>query len=218
MKQLSLPVDEEFLTKTTEFFVTGCNEEAHKFLIDLYDPKHVPFSRIVLMGPKASGKSRLAKMWVGNGLYVNCRTDSLDIKVDRKYERAVIDNFELSDETELLHMINRCVDSGVVVLLVGTSKVQFKIPDLQSRLNSAYQLQILPPDNDLVLMMIQEMCFLNKIKVNSTALDFIKHNINFSTFTDLLSFKLCLQRLCEDNRMKLDVNILRQAYDSWHRV
>lgn len=218
MKQLSLPVDEEFLTKTTEFFVTSCNEEAHKFLIDLYDPKNIPFSRIVLIGPKASGKSRLAKMWVGNGLYINCRTDSLDIKIDKKYERVVVDNFELTDETELLHMINRCFDNGVVILLVGTSKIQFKIHDLKSRVNASYQLQIFPPDDDLVLFMIQEMCFINKIKVNSGALDYIRSNVHFSTFTDLLSFKLQLQRLCEDNRMKLDVNILKQAYDTWHRV
>ncbi len=220
MKQLFLPVDEEFLSKSTEFFVTKCNEEAYNFLITQYDPTNIPFNRIVLCGEVSSGKSRLAKIWLSDtrGLYLNCRSDSLDVRVDKKYTKVVVDNYELADEKELLHIINRCIDNNIIILLTTFSKVRCKLPDLQSRLNSAYQIQIQGPDGAIVLLMLQEMFFINKIRVGSSVIDFIKNHIYFDNFRKLLGFKLQLQRACEDNRMTLNINTLKHIYDNWNRV
>ncbi len=220
MKQLTLPVDEEFLSKSTEFFVTRCNEEAYRSLTTQYDPTNIQFNRIVLFGEASSGKSRLARIWLSDtkGLYLNCRADSLDVRVDKQYQKVVIDNYELADEKSLLHIINRCTDHNIVILLTTSTKIRCKIPDLQSRLNASYQIPIQKPDDEIVLLMFQEMFFINKIKVGASVIDHIKHHIHFNSFRGLLSFKLQLQRACEDNRMMIDINILKNTYDNWNRL
>lgn len=216
MKQLSLPIDEELL-ESCDFLVANCNEEAYQFLIDKYNVHNVPFKKIILAGPKAAGKSRLAKMWASNeGLYLNCRTESLNIKIAQDCSRLVIDDFDLADEVELLHLLNHCMSKDIVTLMVSNEKPHFQLLDLISRLNSAYHLVMLPPGNDMAMVVLQEMCIMNKIKVSQITLEYMSNNLSIKNFVDLWRLRLELKRACIDKI--LDTNIFRKVYDKGYRM
>lgn len=217
MKQLALPINEEFFS-SYEFFVTKCNEEAYRMLISEYDIQNLPFQRIVLTGPQSCGKSRLAKLWLKNGLYINCRFESCNVRVQEHYKKVVIDNFSLANEVELLHTINECISKDKIILLVNDVNFSVHLPDLRSRINSAYHLQIHNPDQEMACLMLREMLLVNKIKVSKDTIDFIQNYIQFDDFINLLQFRIQLLRVCEDHRMTLNLNTFKKLYDHWNRV
>ncbi len=213
MKQISLPIVVE-PSDCCEFLVSTCNEEAYKLLIEQYTFTH----RITLLGPQMSGKTRLAKLWCGDGFYINCENDELNFRAINHYNCLVIDNFNLANETELFHTLNRCNDRGIDVLLVSSEKHNFKLPDLISRVNASFPLQIFAPDVNFCTLVVQELCIMNSIKLKNTTLDYIKYNIRFDNFADLWRFRMQLKIACDENRMVLDINIFKVVYDNWCRV
>lgn len=215
MKQLFLPIVTE-LPECSEFLVSSCNQDAYKLMIEQCAPQYISPSRIMLIGPKMSGKTRLGKLWCGNGLYIDCKQNTLDFKIITKHSRCVIDNFYYSDEDELFHTINRCHDYGINLLLISNEKHNFILPDLVSRLNSALQLRILPPDNEFCILVIQELSIIHKLKLTNTTLDYIKRTIHFNNFINLWDFRVKLKHACDINNMVLDIEIFRKVYDNWN--
>ena len=59
------------------------------------------------------------------------------------------------------------------------------------------------------MLMIQEMCVMNKIKVHHNAFNYMNKYLKFNSFVDLLSFKMRLQKICENNKMTVDINTLK---------
>jgi len=211
MKQLSLPVIIE-LADCSEFLVSRCNQDAYKLLIE----QHTSHQHITLIGSRMSGKTRLAKLWYQDGLYIDCQKDQLDFMTISGYSRIAIDNFHLSNECELFHIINRCNDYGINLLLVSNEKHNFMLPDLVSRLNSSLQLRILAPDNAFCVLVIQELSIIHRIKLTNTVLDYISRRIHFDDFINLWQFRIELKHACDINKMVLDIEIFRRIYDNWH--
>jgi chromosomal replication initiation ATPase DnaA len=217
MKQLLLPVVVE-PSDCCEFLVSSCNHESYKFLVEKFPFKDKSHCRITLIGPKMSGKTRLAKLWCGDGLYINCEDDLLDFRLIGNQYRVVVDNFNLADEVQLFHTINRCAERAVSLLLVSNEKYSFKLVDLVSRLNASYPLKILPPDSGFCLLVVQELCIMNRIRLKNTTLDYIRGAIKFDNFPDLWLFRVQLKVACDENRMMLDIETFRRLYDNWYRV
>jgi chromosomal replication initiation ATPase DnaA len=209
MKQLSLPISSE-PRDCCEFLVSKCNEEAYKMLIEQFSTS----SRTILSGPKMSGKTRLAKLWCSDGLYLDCKYDDLDFTNLGKLSQFVIDNYHLGNEVELFHIINRCGEYGIDLLLVSSEKCNFKLPDLVSRLNGSFPLLIFEPDCDFCFLVIQELTIINKIKVKNSTLDYIKQNIKFDNYCDLWKFRSELKAACDENRNVLDMETFKRIYDN----
>jgi hypothetical protein len=214
MKQLSLPIATE-PADCSEFLVSSCNKDSYKLLIEQCSQSISP-SRTMLSGPKMSGKTRLAKLWCDDGLYINCAVEDLDFKGISGYSRVVIDNCHLSDEFELFHTINRCNDYGINLLLISTGEYGFKLADVVSRLNASLQLKILPPDNQFCLLVVQELSIMNKIKLTNTTLDYIKRRVHFDNFVNLWRFRVQLKHACDVNHMVLDIKVFKRVYDNWN--
>ncbi|MFC4254866.1 ATPase [Altererythrobacter xixiisoli] len=105
--------------------------------------EHWPFHTAVLTGPPRSGKSLLARWFTGRGL------------------GDVVDDAFSMDETALFHHWNRTQETGVPLLLIGgVPPWRISLPDLQSRLGAALQLEIGLPDDamagDLLLSLAEE--------------------------------------------------------------
>ena len=215
MKQLALPIVPE-PSDCFEFLVSSCNENAYISLIEKFS--YILHNRVIINGPSMCGKTRLAKLWCQDDFYINCENAQLDFHIATNQSRFVIDNFHLADEIELFHTINRCSNRKINLLLVAGAKHNFKLPDLISRLNASCKLFISSPDNDFCLLVIQELCFMNKIKLRNNTLSYIKEHINFNTFPNLWRFRVELKIACDNNGMALDIDTFKKVYDNWRRL
>lgn len=96
----------------------------------LSHPASWPFRTAVLYGPPRSGKSLFARWFVASGA-----GDALDDAQDMP-------------EDEVFHRWNRAQESGTPLLVVGGQPPwAITLPDLKSRMGSALQLEIGPPDD-----------------------------------------------------------------------
>lgn len=115
-----------------------------------------PFRTAVLVGPKACGKSLLARWFVQHGL------------------GDVVDDADRMDETQLFHRWNRAQQEARPLLLTATEREiygenarenaregggwQIALPDLRSRLGAALWLRIGPPDDAMMQDLIAAHC------------------------------------------------------------
>lgn len=96
----------------------------------LSNPASWPFRTAVLTGPPRSGKSLFARWFAGSGA-----GDALD------------DAQELPED-EVFHRWNRAQEGGTPLLVVGGEPPwKITLPDLQSRMGAALQLEIGLPDD-----------------------------------------------------------------------
>jgi len=106
-------------------------------------PENWPYRTAILTGAPRSGKSLLARWFAQSG-----RGEALD-------------DAQALDETALFHRWNRAQEQGTPLLLVGGQPPwNIALPDLQSRLGAALQLEIGQPDDamayDLLLSLSAE--------------------------------------------------------------
>ena len=132
-------------------------------------------------------------------------------------KKIVFDNIEYAEEIYLLHLVNKCMNDYISIVMIASVKKTFKIPDLQSRINATYHVTITPPDQEFITLMIQEMCFFNKIKISNSTMIYIRNNIFFKDFLNFTGFKLDLQRLYSTKKL-LNIDTVKIAYDNWNRV
>jgi len=121
------------------FLVTGSNRAA----IDrLFDWTRLPFGAAVLIGPAGSGKTTIGRAFVsGSG---GCFIDNADGE---------------SDET-LFHAWNRAQTLGAPVLFAAATPPAawgIKLPDLLSRLGASLAVEIPPPDEEMIALLLQKL-------------------------------------------------------------
>ncbi|WP_305095489.1 ATPase [Croceibacterium aestuarii] len=103
----------------------------------LLRPAGWPFGTAVLTGPPRSGKSLFAKWFESSG-----KGDALD-------------NAHQLDEDAVFHRWNRAQEKGRALLIVGGEPPwNIALPDLQSRLGAALQLEIFQPGDALATEML----------------------------------------------------------------
>lgn len=110
----------------------------------LSEPGNWPFRTALLTGPARSGKSLLARWFVESGA------------------GDAIDDAETVDEDQVFHRWNRAQESGRPLLIVsnrlrgsGEGCWQVKLPDLNSRLGAALDLQIGEPDDEMLAALME---------------------------------------------------------------
>lgn len=123
----------------SEFLVTQSNRAA----IDrLFDWTRLPFGAAVLIGPAGSGKTTIGRAFVsGSG---GCFIDNAD---------------QESDET-LFHAWNRAQTLGSPVLFaapVPPAAWGIRLPDLLSRLGASLVVEIPPPDEEMIALLLQKL-------------------------------------------------------------
>ncbi|NKJ41009.1 ATPase [Novosphingobium sp. SG720] len=124
-----------------------------------------PYRSCILSGPARSGKSLLARWFESSGL-----GDALD-GADRL------------PEDDVFHAWNRAQASGRPLLLVndaGPGQWRVKLPDLASRLGGSMALTIPPPDEELLVQLLEEHAARRGLALGDAALAFLLPRIERS--------------------------------------
>ena len=140
-----------------DFFVSPSNAAA----VQLIDGDW-PGGRLVLIGPKGSGKTHLALVWAGDhaGRIIDAAdlAGGLTVLLEHAPSAVVVENIDsvagnADAEEALFHLLNAQSGQGGNVLMtcaVEPAKAGFSLPDLVSRLSGAASAVLDLPDDDLL--------------------------------------------------------------------
>jgi chromosomal replication initiation ATPase DnaA len=155
LDQLTLDLPHRTALGAEDFLVSDCNRAAVK-LIDAWPhwPDHVQ----LLIGPPASGKTHLARVWQALSGAEALDADTLRrdfVGGMRSGTPLVVEDADRAtyNEKALFHLFNLARENGLFVLVTarGTpSRWDVSLPDLLSRLNAVPAVEIGPPDEALI--------------------------------------------------------------------
>jgi len=142
MTQLALPFVWPPDPSDDEFLISDSNAAAARHLRDW---RGWPVPASLLIGPRKSGRTLLARLFVKGG-------------------GRAIDDADRQNETQLFHAWNAAQADGVPLLLVADAvppEWRVKLPDLRSRLAATPVARIDPPD-DALMRALFERAFLKR--------------------------------------------------------
>jgi hypothetical protein len=140
VRQIALPIGNPAGLEPPRIIVGNANA----LVLEAFDRAgQWPFGTAILLGPRRSGKSLLARWFARSG------------------RGEAIDEADRIAEPELFHRWNRAQESGRPLLLViGAEEAvdagawRIALPDLASRLGAALRLEIGPPDDPMLAELI----------------------------------------------------------------
>lgn len=160
-----------------DYYVSNINKEAVTWL-DIWP--HWPSLGFVVCGPSGSGKSHLANVLetLSKGKIIDAKNIS-DININDLSEKKclIIEDIEkYKSEKALFHIYNLLMEKKNNLMITSNitmSEINFKLPDLKSRLVSLPQVNIgLPDDNLLKNILIKQ--FLDKgVLVDLEVIDYV---------------------------------------------
>lgn len=155
LTQLTLDLPHRTALGAEDFLVSDCNRAAVK-LIDAWPqwPDHVQ----LLIGPAASGKTHLARVWQALSGARALSPDMVRVDFIDGMEAGtplVVEDADRTDyeEKALFHLVNLARENRLFVLLTARSAPNLwrrSLPDLLSRLNAVPAVEIGPADDALI--------------------------------------------------------------------
>jgi chromosomal replication initiation ATPase DnaA len=159
-------------------------------------PESWPFRTAVLTGPPRSGKSLLAEWFVRTG------------------RGEAIDDARTADEAALFHRWNRAQAEGTALLIVGGEPPwPIALPDLQSRLGAALQLEIGLPDDAMAAELLLAMAEQRDLPLGVEAADYLVPRAPRS-FAWLERLVTEIDRLSLERKAPATQSVLRAALEA----
>ncbi|MBX9576198.1 MAG: chromosomal replication initiator DnaA [Caulobacteraceae bacterium] len=155
--QLRLDLTRESAGRERPFVVSGCNAAAVARLAAWPDAL-TPV--LALVGPRGSGKSRLAAEWAERvgAVPVHGGEASLLDPMEVEGRPILLDRAPDADDETLFHLINLALSGGGALLLVARSAPstwETRLPDLRSRLDAIPTVSIETPDDAVLGEMLE---------------------------------------------------------------
>ena len=177
--QLALDLPHADGDRLTDFMPAEPNQAALEAVLSWPDwPAHA----CLLIGPAACGKSHLARVWAeraGAGFYQGADLWAPAEPLARlgSSTACVVDDAdEVPHEEELFHLWNRVVAPGGSLLLTACRPVaawSVRLPDLRSRLLTAWPVRIDPPDDGLLQALLVKQLADRQIRTDQEVVEFL---------------------------------------------
>ncbi len=131
-----------------DFFVNSTNSYSFNALIN-HDSKSS-----YLYGPRKSGKSFLAQIWLKNNSAIQLQNN---YELFSNNTNVLIDELTNFDQEKVFHIVNNCILNNFKILITSKYKINeinFKFNDLSSRLKTFSNLEINQPDDEMLLAIL----------------------------------------------------------------
>jgi chromosomal replication initiation ATPase DnaA len=183
--QLSLDLPHRAALGAEDFLVSDCNLAAVR-LIDAWPEWQGNVQ--LLIGPAASGKTHLARVWQARSGATAPSPHLLGIgAIDAMGDGTalVVEDIDRGHHNEkaLFHLINLAREKGLFVLLTSRevpSRVDWTLPDLLSRLNALPPVQIGAPDEALLKAVMLKHFADRQLDVDPKVLDYLALHVDRS--------------------------------------
>jgi chromosomal replication initiation ATPase DnaA len=185
VEQLSFDLPHRAALGAEDFLVSDCNLAAVR-LIDAWPDwqRHVH----LLIGPAASGKTHLARVWQARSNARAVQPDELDmaaIEAMGEGTALIVEDIDRSgyDENALFHLLNFAREKPLFVLISARdapSRYHWTLPDLLSRLNVLPLVQIGAPDDALLKTVMLKQFADRQLDVEPKVLNYLALHIDRS--------------------------------------
>ncbi|GAA6157265.1 DnaA regulatory inactivator HdaA [Pyruvatibacter sp. HU-CL02332] len=182
--QIPLPLDHRPAQGRDDFLVSQSNAVAVAW-VDKWPDWPQPI--VVLSGPEGSGKTHLADVWRAGANAASC--NAMDLTRENVPELLtggglVVEDIELlRDPAALFHLLNFAREKGASLMLTCTTApgtLHFPLADLMSRLKAAPHVQLLEPDDMLLIQLIAKLFAERGVHASPDMLEYIAHRIDRS--------------------------------------
>ena len=178
MKQLRLiPNDIKKTYKKEDYVLSDSNNISYKkLMIDDWN-----FHCSIIFGIKGSGKTHLAHLW-------HDKTNAIFIHPEQyntlMTHSCIIEDFDINlKEKELFHCFNIAKEYGNKLLLtssVHVNQLSLDLPDLRTRFFIANHIELFPPDENILRIMLVKGFYEKNMRVKSYVIDYLLNNIERS--------------------------------------
>lgn len=184
-EQLTLDLPHRPAFGAEDFLVSDCNLGAVR-LIDSW-PDWQENAKL-LIGPAASGKTHLARVWQalsGAELLSPEGLDMASLETRGEGTALIVEDVDRAgyDEKALFHLLNVAREKRLYVLLTARdapNRFDCSLPDLRSRLNALPAIRIGAPDNALLKTVMLKHFADRQLAIDPKSLDFLALHIDRS--------------------------------------
>lgn len=212
-----------------DFLVTPCNETAYTAIKLWPNWQHFALN---IYGPKSSGKSHLANIWVNQLQLSLSRPIQIPIlsahninmknvnKIANEYPYIVVDNLDANiNEEAFFHLYNFYNVPNRFILFISEvppSKLALKLPDLRSRLNIVPCVEILQPDDEMLMALIVKLFNDRQIIISQDILDYILIHTERS-FNYISRLVAEIDDISWTYSRAVSINIVKEALENLNR-
>ena len=190
----------------SNFYVNSTNIEAYNGLF-LEDNNSV-----FLIGPRKSGKSFLAKIWLNNNeslIYKKNLKEIISVK-----KNVIVEDIDNSiNQEDIFHIINHCNNNKLKILIsssIKLNKIDITLPDLYSRLQLFKFLYIHQPDDDMLLNILTKLFIEKQFIINSFEIfDYILNRANRS-YDNMIKIVKELDTLSLEKKRQLTIPLIKE--------
>ena len=140
-----------------------------------------------ILGEKGSGKTHLAQIWSRKSYATVLTPRDLSAKTYRElsYNSYILENLSqfLSNEVELFHLLEYVISTKKNLLITTDQQIKqlhITLPDLQSRLNSIFVVEIKKPDEAMIEQILVKYFSDRQISISSIVIKYLVARVNFS--------------------------------------
>ena len=196
-----------------DFYVSSSNKYAFNIINGW--PKWL--KRIVnLYGEQYSGKSHLSKIFETKTTCLNIEsinfTNEILIKFKTK-QALIIENFNFNIPEKLLYSLFNIVEQENKYLLITSlkplNKFDFKLKDLNSRINNCLFVEIGVPDDELIYALIVKNFSDRQINIDKKIIEYIIKRINRS-YKDIFLFIYKIDQLSLQKGKPINLSIIKK--------
>ncbi len=175
MRQLPLPFQHSRDFALGNFHEAASNTDALAWLSRTAD---WPDLRLALWGPAGCGKTHLLHMWAQRRDAVVWRGTELRGLPDLPATGGIAldDADTLADETALFHLLNAASEAGLPVLLASRAPPALwpvQLPDLASRVRAINAVEIGPPDDALLQVLLARLLAERQLRLPDAVLNWL---------------------------------------------
>ena len=198
-----------------DFFVSNNNFSAYK-LIEGWPTW--PGKWLNIFGASGSGKTHLAKILekkINNIKLIDAKNISEEtIKELSNLDCLIIDSFENNIEEKLFYSIlnqSKQLENYILINSVPSiNTVQFKLKDLQSRINSFLYFGIELPTDELLKVIISKTFSEKQISIDPKILNFIVNNVERS-YEKMFKFLKDVDDLSLSTGKSININLIKKV-------
>lgn len=168
--------------------------------------------KIFLYGPRKSGKSYLAKIWIKRFKAIQYKNNFE--KIIKSKNNIFIDNINHKiNEEEIFHIINHCSFNNLNMLITSNfivNEIKITLNDLKSRLKIFTFLNINQPDDDMLLNILTKLFIEKQFVINSKDIfQFILKNTN-RTYENIINIVSKLDSLSLQKKRQLTIPLIKE--------
>ncbi len=200
-----------------DFFVSSNNFSAYK-LIEGWP--NWPGKWLNIFGDSGSGKTHLAKILekkINRINLIDAKNVNDKIMKDlNDLDCLIIDRFQNNIDEKLFYSIlnqSKQLENYILIIsILPLNKIDFKIPDLKSRINSFLNIGIELPTDDLLKVIISKNLSDKQISINPKISDYIIKNVDRS-YKKMFKFLKDLDELSLSTGKSININLIKKVLD-----